>query len=314
MRDVIRKLASMILTLLIVSFLVFLAFDLIPGDPAIAKLGTQATPEQVASLRAEWGLDRPFLIRYFDWLFSFVRGDMGYSYHFDRAVTELLSGKILITVTLVIMAFVMIVSVSIPMGIFAARHQGGALDKSIMVSNQLLMAIPPFFSGILITFLFGVGLSFFKPGSFVSYTQNFGGFLFYMIFPALAVAIPKIAMCVKLLRSSILEQWPMDYVRTAYSRGNRTMQVLYRHVLRNAMIPVVTFLGMTLADMVAGSIIIEKVFNIPGIGQILIKCIEYRDYPTVEAVVMLIAFLVVFVNFMVDIMYRILDPRMRQSS
>ncbi|MBO4390288.1 MAG: ABC transporter permease [Lachnospiraceae bacterium] len=314
MRDVIRKLASMILTLLIVSFLVFLAFDLIPGDPAIAKLGTQATPEQVASLRAEWGLDRPFLIRYFDWLFSFVRGDMGYSYHFDRAVTELLSGKILITVTLVIMAFVMIVSVSIPMGIFAARHQGGALDKSIMVSNQLLMAIPPFFSGILITFLFGVGLSFFKPGSFVSYTQNFGGFLFYMIFPALAVAIPKIAMCVKLLRSSILEQWPMDYVRTAYSRGNRTMQVLYRHVLRNAMIPVVTFLGMTLADMVAGSIIIEKVFNIPGIGQILIKCIEYRDYPTVEAVVMLIAFLVVFVNFMVDIIYRILDPRMRQSS
>lgn len=314
MREVIRKLASMIITLLVVSFLVFLAFDLIPGDPAVAKLGTQATPELLAAQRAEWGLDRPFLIRYFDWLFSFLRGDMGVSYQYPQTVAEMIAGKLPITITMVLMAFVMIVSVSIPVGIFSARHQGGALDRSIMVSNQLLMAIPPFFSGILITFFFGVGLKIFKPGGFVSYNKDFGGFLFYMIFPSFAVAIPKIAMCVKLLRSSILDEWPQDYVRTAYSRGNRTMQVLYRHVLQNAMIPVVTFFGMVLADMVAGSIIIEQVFNIPGIGRILLTSIANRDYPVVEAIIMLIAFLVVFVNFLVDVTYRILDPRMRQSS
>ena len=313
MKQVLWKLASMILTLLIVSFLVFLAFDIIPGDPALAKLGTEATPEQLAALRADWGLDRPFLIRYFDWLFSFIKGDMGVSYRYPQTVAEMISGKLPITITMVLMAFTVIVAVSIPLGIFSARHQGGVLDHSITVGNQLLMAIPPFFSGILITFFFGVILKFFQPGNFVSYTQSFGGFLLYMIFPSLAISIPKIAMCVKLLRASILEQWPLDYVRTAYSRGNRTMQVLYRHVLQNAMIPVVTFLGMTLADMVAGSIIIEQVFNIPGIGRILLTSIANRDYPVVEAIVMLIAFVVVFVNFSVDVLYRILDPRMRRE-
>ncbi len=313
MKQIFKKLASMLITLLIVSFLVFLAFDLIPGDAATSQLGTQATPERVEALREEMGLNRPFFVRYGTWLADFVRGDMGTSYQYSQPVTNMLAGKLPITITLIIISFVMIVAVSIPMGLYTAKHQGGVIDKIITVSNQILMAIPPFFSGMIITFVFGILLKWFVPGGFVSYTKDWGAFLSYMIFPSVAVALPKIAMTVKLLRTSVLEEAGKDYVRTAYSRGNNTTSVLYKHVLKNALIPVITFLGMALSDMIAGSIIIEQVFNIPGLGRILLTSISNRDYPVVEAIIMLIAFLVVASNFLVDVLYRVFDPRMRDS-
>lgn len=313
MKQIFKKLASMLITLLIVSFLVFLAFDLIPGDAATSQLGTQATPERVEALREEMGLNRPFLVRYGTWLADFVRGDMGTSYQYSQPVTNMLAGKLPITITLIVISFVMIVAVSIPMGLYTAKHQGGVIDKIITVSNQILMAIPPFFSGMIITFVFGILLKWFVPGGFVSYTKDWGAFLSYMIFPSVAVALPKIAMTVKLLRTSVLEEAGKDYVRTAYSRGNNTTSVLYKHVLKNALIPVITFLGMALSDMIAGSIIIEQVFNIPGLGRILLTSISNRDYPVVEAIIMLIAFLVVASNFLVDVLYRVFDPRMRDS-
>ncbi len=311
MKKIIKKFFSMMITLLLVSFFVFLAFEMIPGDAATSSLGIQATPEKVAALREELGLNRPFLVRYFSWLFSFLKGDMGTSYSYRMSVSNMISGKLPITITLVLMAFILIVLVSIPVGVFITKHKGGKIDTFFSVINQFLMAIPPFFSGILITFIFGVSLRFFIPGGFVSYEKDFGSFLYYMIFPAIAVALPKIAMTVKLLRTSILSEADKDYVRTAYSRGNSTMKVLYRHVLKNAIIPVITFLGMALSDMVAGSIIIEQVFNIPGLGRILMTSIANRDYPVVEAIIMLIAFLVIAVNFLVDVLYKIIDPRMR---
>ncbi|MBQ8188329.1 MAG: ABC transporter permease [Lachnospiraceae bacterium] len=313
MKQILKKLASMLITLLIVSFLVFLAFDLIPGDAATSKLGTQATPERVEALREEMGLNRPFLVRYGAWLCDFVKGDMGTSYQYSQPVTNMLAGKLPITITLIIISFLMIVAVSIPMGVYTAKHQGGVIDKIITVCNQILMAIPPFFSGMIITFIFGILLKWFVPGGFISYTKDWGSFLSYMIFPSVAVALPKIAMTVKLLRTSVLEEAGKDYVRTAYSRGNNTTSVLYKHVLKNALIPVITFLGMALSDMIAGSIIIEQVFNIPGLGRILLTSISNRDYPVVEAIIMLIAFLVVASNFLVDVLYRVFDPRMRDS-
>jgi peptide/nickel transport system permease protein len=313
MRQIGKKLVSMVITLLIVSFLVFLAFDVIPGDAAISRLGTQATPERIEALREEMGLNRPFLTRYGTWLANFVRGDMGTSYSYAKPVTSMVADKLPITVTMIVMAFLIIVVISIPLGIYTAKHQGSTIDKCICIINQIIMSVPPFFSGILITFLFGILLKWFVPGGFVSYTKSFGKFLGYMIFPAIAIALPKIAMTIKLLRTSVLEEAGKDYVRTAYSRGNRTNGVLYQHVLKNALIPVITFLGMALSDMVAGSIIIEQVFNIPGLGRILLTSISNRDYPVVEAIIMLIAVLVIVVNFLVDILYRIVDPRMRES-
>ena len=297
------------MTLLVISFLVFGAFALIPGDPVTSMLGTQATPAKIAAMRAKFGLDQPFLVRYGKWLLGLLHGDMGNSYSYKVSVASLVADKIPITLTLTLMAFVIMMVISIPLGIYTSRHENSPVDRIIFGLNQLVMAIPPFFGGILITFLFGKLLHLFTPGGYVSYDRNFGRFLGYLFFPALAIAFPKAAMAVKLLRSSLLAEIRADYVRTAYSRGNRTNAVFYSHCLKNAIIPVITFLGMAVVEMMVGSIIIEQVFSIPGLGRILLTSISNRDYPVVEAIIMCIALMVLVSNFVVDLIYQIVDPR-----
>ncbi len=308
MKYILKKASMMVLTLIAVSILVFLAFNLIPGDPATRILGTEATESQLQLLRQEMGLNDPIYVRYLRWIWNFIRGDLGESYSYG-SVSALILDKIPITIWLAIMAFFLMFVISIPLGIFTARHEGGVIDKIVVVLDQVIMAIPPFFSGIIITLVFGLTLQLFVPGGFVSYKIDFWGFIGYLVFPAIAIALPKITMCVKLLRGSVIEEISKDYTRTAYSRGNTTRGVLYRHVLKNAMIPVITFMGMALADMVSGSIVIEQVFNIPGIGRMLLSSINNRDYPVVEAIIMGIAILVMVVNLIVDIIYRLVDPR-----
>ncbi|RKM62988.1 MULTISPECIES: ABC transporter permease [unclassified Butyrivibrio] len=309
MKYIIKKIISMIITLVVVSLCVFLAFSIIPGDPALRMLGTEASPELIAQTRERMGLNDPFFIRYFRWFTAFLHGDMGTSYNYSVPVSGMILGKIPITLTMAVMSFLLTILISIPFGIITAKHEGGILDRVITVFNQIVMAIPPFFSGILISFVFGMVLRFFTPGGFISYKDDFGGFIRYLIFPAVAVALPKIAMTVKMLRGSVIDEAAKDYTRTAYSRGNNTNGVLYRHVLKNALIPVITFLGMVLADMIAGSIVIEQVFSIPGISRILLTSISNRDYPVVEAIIMGIAIVVIVTNLLVDIIYRIIDPR-----
>lgn len=309
MKYIIKKVISMIITLVVVSLCVFLAFSIIPGDPALKKLGTEASPELIAQTREQMGLNDPVIVRYFRWFAAFLHGDMGKSYNYSVPVAGMILNKIPITLTMAIMSFLLTIVVSIPMGIITAKHEGGVLDRVVTVINQIIMAVPPFFSGILITFIFGMVFKLFTPGGFVSYTDNFAGFVGYLIFPSIAVALPKIAMTVKMLRGSVIDEAKKDYTRTAYSRGNNTNSVLYRHVLKNALIPVITFLGMLLADMVAGSIVIEQVFGIPGISRILLTSISNRDYPVVEAIIMGIAMIVIVTNLLVDIIYRIVDPR-----
>ncbi len=310
-KGILKKIVAMLVTVLAVSFLVFAAFAIIPGDPALAKLGTEATPERLEALREEMGLNQPLLLRYVGWIGNMFRGDFGMSYSYNMPVGEMIGDKIPITLTLSVMSFLLMIVISIPVGIYAARHEGGYIDRIVVLVNQFVMAIPPFFSGILITLVLGLCFRLFTPGGYVSYDVNFGGFLYYMLYPALAIALPKSAMTVKLLRSCLVEEKKKDYARTAYSRGNSTQEVMYRHLLKNAMIPVVTFLGMTLADMVAGSIVIEQVFSIPGLGRILLTSISNRDYPVVQAVIVLIAFLVIVVNYLVDFVYHRIDPRVQ---
>ena len=309
MKYTLKKLSSTIVTLIVVSLCVFLAFNVLPGDPAIRMLGLEASPELVAQTREKMGLNDPVLVRYFRWFVAFWQGDFGNSYTYSVPVASLILSKIPITLTLGLLAFLFTVVISIPVGIATAKYENGVLDRTITVVNQVIMAIPPFFSGILITFIFGMIFKFFTPGGFVSYTEDVKGFLRYLFFPSIAIAFPKIAMTVKMLRGNLIDEAGKDYARTAYSRGNNTNGVLYRHVLKNAMIPVITFLGMALADMVAGSIVIEQVFNIPGISRILLSSISNRDYPVVEAIIMGIAIIVIGTNFLVDIIYRIIDPR-----
>ena len=310
MKYAVKKLGMMLLTMLIVSFLAFLAFQVIPGDPTNTILGTDATPEQVAALRAQLGLDRPFFVRYFDWLFSFVRGDFGTSYSYSMPVSDMLSGKLGVTLLLAALSFLLTVVVSIPVGILSA-DRGGWLDKTLTVAGQITMAIPPFFIGILLTYLFGLILHWFTPGEFIAPSVDFWGSVGYLIFPAVAIALPRIAMTVKMLRSGILGELGKDYVRTAHSRGNDRGAILYRHVLRNAVVPTVAFLAMTIADIVAGSVVIEQVFAIPGMGRLLFSSISNRDYPVVQAVIVLMAFWVVLVNFVADLINQRLDPRLR---
>ena len=304
-----KKLGAMLVTLLLISFLVFLAFDMIPGDPAQARLGTEVTPERLEALREEMGLNKPLIKRYLRWLVSFVQGDFGDSYKYNMPVADMISSKLPITIIMALISFVIMVVVSLPLGIYTAKHNGKRIDRVITVINQVMMAVPHFFLGIIITYVLGLVLKLFTPGNYVSYEKDFGAFLSYIIYPCIAIAIPKIAISVKMLKSSCVEEAKKDYVRTAYSKGNNTSKVLYRHVLRNAMISVVTLWGMTLADMLVGSIVIEQVFNVPGIGRILLTSISYRDYPVVQAIIVLIATVVIVTNFCVDIIYQMIDPR-----
>ena len=304
-----KKILTMCVTLFAVTLFVFLAFHMISGDPVTSMLGTQATPERAEALREELGLNDPVLVQYGRWAAGFLKGDMGTSYSYRMPVSEMILDKLPVTITMTLMAFVWMILISIPVGLYAAKHEGGMTDRIITVVNQIIMAVPPFFAGILITFVFGMIFRLFTPGGYVSYQINIGKFVGYLFFPSLAIALPKAAMAVKLLRSSVISEMKLDYVRTAYSRGNSKRSVLYRHVLENAMIPVITFLGMALSDMIAGSIIIEQVFGIPGLGRILLTSISNRDYPVVMAVIVCIAALVLVVNMVVDVIYGLVDPR-----
>ena len=304
-----KKILTMCVTLFAVTLFVFLAFHMISGDPVTSMLGTQATPERAEALREELGLNDPVLVQYGRWAAGFLKGDMGTSYSYRMPVSEMILDKLPVTITMTLMAFVWMILISIPVGLYAAKHEGGMTDRIITVVNQIIMAVPPFFAGILITFVFGMIFRLFTPGGYVSYQINIGKFVGYLFFPSLAIALPKAAMAVKLLRSSVISEMKLDYVRTAYSRGNSKRSVLYRHVLKNAMIPVITFLGMALSDMIAGSIIIEQVFGIPGLGRILLTSISNRAYPVVMAVIVCIATLVLVVNMIVDVIYGLVDPR-----
>ena len=308
---IIKKLIRLIITLFITSFVIFLIFELVPGDPVLDKLGTRATPELVEALRIQYGLDQPFILRYLKFIGGIFTLDFGTSYSYGVPVASLLKEKIVINLFLSLTALFFVVVISFPLGIYVAKHTGGLSDKIISPLNQASMSVPSFVLGLLITFFFGIVLRWFKPGGYVSYKANFGGFLYFLIFPAFALAIPKIAMCIRLLKGNILEEATKDYSLTAYARGNNTTGLLYRHVLKNAVMPTITFIGMIAADMICSGIVIEQVFSIPGLGQMLINSISTRDFPVVEAEVMMIALFIMLISFLTDIIHALIDPRVR---
>lgn len=308
---ILKKIGIFLLTLFVASLLVFFAFQVIPGDPATRMLGTNATPEKLAALRDQLQLNDPVMVRYFRWLAGFVTGDLGISYGYSIPVSQLISGKLSITFALTMLSFAMVVLISIPLGIFLVRYAHSFIDRFFVIINQLVMSVPSFFVGIIFTYIFGQMLHLFVVGNFVHSYEDPAGFWTYLIFAALAIALPKSAMVTKLLRTSMLKEMSEDYVRTAFSRGNSRWQVLRKHVMRNAIIPVITFLAVTLVDILAGSIIIEQVFNIPGMGRLLVESITKRDVPVAQAITMIIAVTVITVNYLADVSYKYIDPRIR---
>ncbi len=312
-KTVLKRLGLLVVTLLLVTILAFVAFSILPGDPTTSILGVDATDEQIAALRDRLGLDLPLWQRYLDWVGGLLTGDLGESYNYAMPVAELLGSRVAVTATLAGMAFVLIVVISLPLGILCARYEGGVVDRVVTVLDQITMSIPNFLLGFVLTYVFSLVLHWFTVGSFSSAAeQGVGAYLGYLFFPALAIALPKAAMTVKMLRGSILGEMREDYIRTAYSKGNSKGAVLWRFALRNAMIPTITFLAMTIADIVAGSIVVEQVFAVSGVGQMLVSSISNRDYPVVQAIVAFIAVVVVVCNFAADLLYRVMDPRLRQ--
>lgn len=312
MKYIVKRLGALVLTLLLISVVTFFAFSILPGDASVSKLGSEATPDKLAELRAEMGLDKPLPIQYVTWLKNALQGDFGESYQYEGStVKELLSKRLVVTALLTLFAFVLIALISIPLGIFCGKHKGKIVAWIVEFLTRLTMAIPPFFLGILLTFFFGLILRVFTPGAFVFPTENLGACLWYLLFPAISIALPKIAMIVKLLVSTVAEEEKKDYVRTAYSKGNSKNTVFYRHILKNAMIPVITFFALAIADMLAGSIVVEQVFSVPGLGRALVSAISNRDYPMVQAIILVLTGIVVVLNTIVDLLYHILDPRMK---
>lgn len=306
-----KRIAMLLVTMVIVSFLAFAAFDVISGDPVTDMLGTEATPEQAAALRESLGLDRPFLTRYFSWLGGFFTGDLGTSYNYNLPVKELIAPKVGVTLTLSLVSFVMIIVISIPLGLLSSRYSGGIREGAWSTGIQLMMSVPPFFTGVLMTWVFSILLGWFDHGRFPGLDTDFWGSVAYLIYPAIAIAIPRIASTVRMLRSTIQNELRKDYVRTAISRGNDRGQVLRRHVLKNSLVPVVTFLAQTLAEIVAASVLVEQVFAIPGLGRLMVASIGNRDFPVVQAIVVILAFWVVLAGTAADLVNQRIDPRLR---
>ncbi|MDR1277560.1 MAG: ABC transporter permease [Treponema sp.] len=312
---IVRRLAVTLVTLFLVSVFSFLAFNVVRGDPASLILGTEATEEQLARLREEMGLDRSLPARYAAWLGNFLTGNLGNSTRFrGEPIAGLIMDRLPVTFCLAGLSLVFILLLSFPAALLSVKKEGGFLDRLINICTAINISFPGFFLAVVFIWIFGILLKLFSPGAYVSYAESPAGFFTYLLFPALAIAIPNAAILVKFLRASILQQLRLDYVRTAYSKGASGRRVLYRHALKNALIPALTLLGMILADVFSGSIIIEQVFTIPGIGRLLIASIGSRDYPMIQTLVVYIAFIVVFANTLVDIAIQIIDPRIKVGS
>ncbi|HOO75099.1 MAG TPA: ABC transporter permease [Tepiditoga sp.] len=306
-----RKFIAMFFTIIIVTLITFFSFEIIPGDPVLSKLGIDADEAQIASLRAELGLDMPIPVRYIKWVGNILKGDLGESVRFSLPVYDLIKTRLPVTFSLMIISILITLAVGIPLGILSAKYNNRIGGFFINFITQIFLAIPSFWVGIMLIMIFGVILKWFSPGGYVSWSENPAESIKSVILPSVAIALPNIAIVIRYLKNSVLEQMKKDYVRMAYSKGLNSFRVMKNHVIRNAVIPVITVLGMIISSVLAGSLIVEQVFTLPGIGRLLISAIGNRDLPLVEGMILYISFTVLFINFIIDILYKFIDPRIK---
>lgn len=308
---ILRKAVELLATLLLVSLLTFLAFSVIPGDTARVMLGANATPEQVAALRSELGLDRPMIVRYLSWLGGAFTGNLGASTQYRTSVAGLIVSRLPVTLGMSILAFLMIILISYPLAVLSSRKPGKIADQICSVLGHVLFAIPPFVLSLLLIYLFGSLFRNFSVGNYVGPNINFGLYVQSLMLPAFAIALPKIAMTFKFLRSSIIEQKASDYVATAKSHGLSDLKILVRHILPNSNVSSITVISIVLSDILGGSLIVEQVFNLPGLGRLLLSAISQRDFPLLSGIVFYLALVTVLLYFAADIFSSLSDPRIR---
>ncbi len=293
--------------------LVFAVMTILPGDPAQVMLGTQATPEAVDALRTELGLDRPLVVQYLGWLAGAGRGDLGTSVFSGQEIAPQIVGRLKVTIPLAVMAMGLTVLISFPLGVFAAARHRRLGDSVVSVVSQVGLAIPAFWAGLLLVTVFAVGYGWFPAGGFPGWDVSIWQSLRALFLPAVSLSIVQSAIITRFVRSAVLETMGQDYIRTARSNGLTRSQALWRHGLRNAAIPVLTILGLQFAALTAGTVVIESVFVLPGLGSMLLQGITRRDLPLVQGGAMAIAVLILGVNLVVDLTYGLLDPRVRES-
>jgi peptide/nickel transport system permease protein len=302
---------AFVATLFFVSVLVFAVVRILPGDPAALIMGTEGSPEATARLRESMGLNRPLAVQYLDWLGRAVRGDLGTSIQYDVPVGHLILTRLPVTVPLTLLAALFMVAAALPFGLYAATRHRRAGDYATMIVSQLGIAVPSFWSGLLLILLFSVHLGWFQSGGFAGWEQGVGPALRSLLLPAVALGFFQAAVLIRATRSAVLDVLREDYVRTARAKGVSEPVVIGKHTFRNALIPVVTVAGLQLGQLMAGSIILESVFALPGLGRLALGAISARDLPVVQGVTLFVASAIVLINFLVDAAYVLLDPRIR---
>lgn len=305
------RLLELLITLLLVSIMTFAAFSIIPGDAASVILGPSATPEQIANLRAEMGLDKPIHIQYFNWLISAFTGNLGKSASFGVSVSDLIAQRLPVTLGMSVIALIMVILISYPASLISARKPGRLGDQICSVLGHILFAIPPFVLSLIVIFVTSALFGIVTVGRYVKPSEDFFGFVYCLLLPSFCIALPKIAMTFKFLRSSMIEQNASDHIRTARSHGLSDIVIELRHVLPNSNVSAITVISLVLSDILGGSLIVEQVFNLPGLGRLLLTGIARRDFPLLSGMILYLAFITVFLYFLADILTAIADPRIR---
>ncbi|MCW5730131.1 MAG: ABC transporter permease [Alphaproteobacteria bacterium] len=306
-----KRFLTFVATLLGASIVVFLALEILPGDPAQVMSGTDAPPEVVENLRRKLGLDRPPLERYFAWVGGLLQGDLGISYAYSTPVGELIAERMKVTLPLALIAMALTTVAALALGLFAAQRHGRLGDVGIMGVSQLGIAIPNFWFGILLILLFAVKLQWVAAGGFPGWEEGVWPAIRALLLPAIALATVQAAILARITRSAVLEVLREDFVRTARAKGLSRRRALWTHVLRNALIPVITIMGLQFSNLLAGTIVVENVFYLPGLGRLIFQAISNRDLIVVKDAVLLLAAMVVAVNFVVDLLYAVIDPRLK---
>lgn len=310
-RYALRRLSSLIISLAVASLVIFLVVEVAPGDPASYMLGINAQPDTVAALRAELGLDVPRYQRYFDWVGGLMRLDFGTSYTYRTPVAEMISDRMRVSLPLAVYALTLSTLIAFPAGIYAASRRGKAGDTAVIGLSQLGVAVPNFWFAMMMVLVFAINLRWFSAGGFPGWEKGFWGGMKALTLPAISLALPQAAILARVMRSSLLDMLDEDFMRTARAKGLSRRHALWKHGVRNALIPVLTILGLQFSFLLAGGIIIEQVFFLPGLGRLVFQSISQRDLIVVESVVMLLVFAVICVNFLVDLAYAAVDPRLR---
>jgi peptide/nickel transport system permease protein len=306
LRFILRRLFTLFATLAGAALVIFLMLEILPGDPAAVTLGLNAAPEALAALRAEMGLDQPAPVRFVRWIGGLVTGDLGLSYTYRVPVAQLIGERMVVTLPLAFMAIGLATLIGVPLGILAASRHGRPTDAAVMVFAQLGLAVPNFWFGLLLVLGFAIGFPGWQAGTWVALKS--------LLMPAFALALPQAAILARVTRSSMLDTLQEDFIRTARAKGLTEQVTMLRHALRNALIPVVTIMGLQFSVLIAGAIIIENVFALPGLGRLVFQSITQHDIIVVKDLVMLFAGLAILVNFAVELLYGLIDPRLREAS